>query len=90
MGRIKHWVRNLVNKSGSSFFLQKSDGRFFPDFICELLDGKILVVEYKGDYGWANARDDRDIGNLWAELSNGQCRFVMVRNREWGQIEAML
>lgn len=89
-GRIKHWVRNLVNKSGSSFFLQKSDGRFFPDFICELLDGKILVVEYKGDYGWANARDDRDIGNLWAELSNGQCRFVMVRNREWGQIEAML
>jgi type III restriction enzyme len=89
-GRIKHWVRNLANKPGCSFFLQKASGRFWPDFVCELPDGKILVVEYKGAQGWTDARDDRDIGGLWEELSNGQCRFVMVRDRQWQQIEEKL
>jgi type III restriction enzyme len=89
-GRIKFWVRNLVNKPGSSFFLQKADGRFWPDFVCELPDGKILVVEYKGAQGWTDAQDDRDIGGLWAELSGGRCRFVMVRDKKWRQIEDVL
>ncbi|HMN46568.1 MAG TPA: DEAD/DEAH box helicase family protein [Povalibacter sp.] len=89
-GRIKFWVRNLVNKPGCSFFLQKADGRFFPDFICRLPDSRILVVEYKGGQGWTDAQDDRDIGNLWAELSGAQCRFLMVRNKDWAQIEAKL
>lgn len=89
-GRLKFWVRNLVNKTGASFFLQKADGKFWPDFICELPDGKILVVEYKGAQGWTDAKDDRDIGDLWAELSDGKCRFVMARDRQWQQIEARL
>jgi len=89
-GRIKFWVRNLVNKAGSSFFLQKADGRFYPDFICVLPDETILIVEYKGGDRWEAAEDDRQIGDLWAELSGGKCRFVMVRNRQWGQIEAEL
>ena len=25
------------------------ENRFFPDFICELQDGRILVLEYKGE-----------------------------------------
>lgn len=89
-GQIKHWVRNLVNRGNGSFFLQKANGRFYPDFVCALNDGKILVVEYKGAQGWTDAQDDRDIGNLWAELSDGTCRFVMVRNRQWQQIEDAL
>ncbi|WP_374354085.1 DEAD/DEAH box helicase [Thermomonas sp.] len=89
-GRMKFWVRNLVNRGGGSFFLQKASGRFYPDFVCALNDGTILVVEYKGAHGWNNAEDDRQIGDLWAELSGGRCRFVMVRNRQWGQIEACL
>lgn len=89
-GRIRFWVRNLVNKPGSSFFLQKADGRFYPDFICVLPMGGILVVEYKGAQGWTDAQDDRDIGGLWEELSDGTCRFVMVRNRQWQDIEARL
>ena len=89
-GRVKYWVRNLVNKPGCAFFLQKADGRFWPDFLCELPDGKILVVEYKGERDWANAADDRAIGDLWAELSAGRCRFVMVRQRQWQQIEEKL
>lgn len=89
-GRIRHWVRNLVRKQGCSFFLQKATGRFYPDFVCELPDGTILVVEYKGAQGWTDAQDDRDIGGLWAELSDGRCRFVMVRDKRWELIESAL
>ena len=89
-GRIKYWVRNLVNKQGCAFFLQKATGRFWPDFVCELPGGKILVVEYKGAQGWTDAEDDRQIGGLWAELSDGRCRFVMARDRKWQQIEDAL
>lgn len=89
-GRIRFWVRNLVNRGGGSFFLQKANGRFYPDFVCQLNDGKILIVEYKGAQGWTDAQDDRDIGDLWAELSGGHCRFVMVRDKKWDWIEAKL
>lgn len=89
-GRIDFWVRNLVRREGASFFLQKADGRFYPDFLCRLPSGVILVVEYKGANGWEGAEDDRLIGGLWAELSDGQCRFVMVTDKQWGQIEAKL
>ena len=89
-GRIRHRVRNLVRKQGCSFFLQKATGRFYPDFVCELPDGTILVVEYKGAQGWTDAQDDRDIGDLWAELSDGRCRFVMVRDKRWELIESAL
>lgn len=89
-GRMQFWVRNLVRKEGCSFFLQKSDGRFYPDFLCKLNDGTILAVEYKGEQGWLAAQDDRDIGGLWAALSNERCRFVMVRNRQWETMESRL
>lgn len=89
-GHIRFWVRNLVRKPGASFFLQKADGRFYPDFVCLLPDGTILVVEYKGAQGWTDAQDDRDIGKLWAELSDGKCRFVMVRSGQWQQLEDAL
>ncbi len=94
-GRIQYWVRNLVRREGCSFFLQKADGRFYPDFLCSLSgneqgSGRILAVEYKGADRWAAAEDDRLIGNLWANLSDGRCRFVMVMSREWDRIAAML
>ena len=91
-GRIRFWVRNLVRREGSSFFLQKADGRFYPDFLCRLPDsgepGAILAVEYKGADRWTAAENDRLIGGLWAELSGGRCRFVMVKEKRWDWIEA--
>ena len=94
-GRIQFWVRNLVRREGSSFFLQKADGRFYPDFVCQLpgsgsATGSILVVEYKGADRWAAAEDDRLIGGLWAALSEGLCRFAMVKDKCWDGIEAQL
>ena len=89
-GRMQFWVRNLVRKEGCSFFLQKADGRFYPDFLCKLNDGSVLAVEYKGADRWESAKDDRDIGGLWDALSGGRCKFVMVRNRQWEMIEVKL
>ncbi|WIG54574.1 MAG: Type III restriction-modification enzyme helicase subunit [Rhodanobacteraceae bacterium] len=89
-GRMQFWVRNLVRKEGCSFFLQKADGRFYPDFLCKLNDGSVLAVEYKGSQGWTDAQEDRDIGGLWDALSGGRCKFVMVRRRQWETVEALL
>ena len=94
-GRIHFWVRNLVRREGCSFFLQKADGRFYPDFLCQLpatgdQAGGILAVEYKGANGWTDAEDDRLIGGLWAALSNQRCRFVMVTDKRWEAIEEQL
>ena len=89
-GKISFWVRNLVRKEGCSFFLQKADGRFYPDFLCQLPSGVILAVEYKGGDRWKNAEDDRLIGELWAARSGGRCRFVMLKDRRWEWIDECL
>lgn len=94
-GRIQFWVRNLVRREGSSFFLQKADGRFYPDFLCQLpgTNGKpraVLAVEYKGADRWTAVEDDRLIGGLWANLSEGRCQFVMVKDKRWDWVEPLL
>lgn len=80
---VEFWVRNLVRKNGAAFFLQTATGRFFPDFICKLNDGRVLVVEYKGADRWKAAEADRMVGQLWEELSGGRCAFVMVKEKKW-------
>jgi type III restriction enzyme len=50
----------------------------------------VLAVENKGADRWAAAADDRMIGGLWAELSGGRCRFVMVKDKNWNPIEELL
>ena len=94
-GRLDSWVRNLVRREGNSFFLQKADGRFYPDFLCKLparadKPATYLALEYKGADRWNAAEDDRLIGGLWANLSEGRCRFVMVKDRCWDGVEAVL
>ncbi len=88
-GKIDFWVRNLQRKP-CAFFLQTSTDRFYPDFVCKLRDGRILVVEYKGADRWKEAEEDRKLGELWAELSGGKCLFVMVKDKRWDWIETKL
>lgn len=62
------WVRNLP-KHPASFWLPRVQGRFYPDFIARLTDGRIFVVEYKGEH-LATAQDAREkdmLGRRWAE-----------------------
>lgn len=75
---VKHWVRNLERLPEFAFWLPTATDYFYPDFVAELNDGKLLVVEYKGE-GYATNDDSREkrlIGERWAQTT-GQ-RFVMV------------
>ncbi|PPD43803.1 MAG: restriction endonuclease subunit R [Methylobacter sp.] len=78
--QVKYWLRNLVRRDHASFWLPLAHARFYPDFVCELTDGRMLVVEYKGEAYASNddSAEKRAIGNLWAKTSNGQCLFAMV------------
>ena len=81
---LKHWVRNLANQHETSMWLQTSTDRFYPDFVAELNDGRILVVEYKGD-GWsdnADTREKRRLGELWQEKSGGKALFLIAEKRD--------
>ncbi len=82
---VKYWIRNLEQEP-FGFCLPTSKGRFFPDFIVELMDGRIAVIEYKG----AHLRNDpyeiekRKVGELWAANSGGKCVFRFVYLEDGG------
>lgn len=88
LSQVRRWVRNLERRPESSFWLQTSSDRFYPDFVAELADGRYLVVESKGEHLWSNedSREKRAVGELWADRSNGQCIFVMPRGPQWSAI----
>ena len=73
---VKYWIRNLVRKT-TSFRLQTSKDWFYPDFLCQLADGRVLAVEYKGEHLWTDAEEKRAVGSVWAPRSKGRCLFVM-------------
>jgi len=90
--KVKRWIRNLDGHAKFSFWLQTSTDKFYPDFVCELTNGKFLVVEYKGEHLWSNddSKEKKMIGEKWAELSNGKCLFIMPNGPDWNSILAKL
>ena len=78
---VKFWLRNLARKS-TSFRLQTSTDWFYPDFICQLNDGRSLVVEYKGEHLYADAEEKRAVGAVWESRSAGKCLFVMPEGND--------
>ena len=80
-------MRNLVRKF-SSFRLQTSTDWFYPDFICQLADGRVLAVEYKGKdrYTAEDAEEKRAVGAVWASRSGGRCLFVMPTDGDFSAI----
>lgn len=84
---VKYWVRNVERKT-TSFSLQTSTDRFYPDFICKLEDGRILVVEYKNSRDWDLPDNDekRKLGALWELRSNGKGLFIMPCGRDFEEI----
>lgn len=85
---VRYWVRNLDHPPESNFPLQTSTDRFYPDFVAMLHDGRILVVESKGEHLWSNddSKEKRAVGELWADRSKGACVFVMPKGPAWGAI----
>jgi type III restriction enzyme len=86
-GKITEEVRNLARKS-SSFRLQTSKDWFYPDFICQLVDGRVLAVEYKGQhlFDGNDAGEKRAVGEVWAQRSGGRCLFAMPTTGEFSTI----
>jgi len=82
---VKFWVRNLARKS-TSFHLQTSTDWFYPDFICQLNDGRALVVEYKGEHLYAEAEEKRAVGAVWESRSASKCLFVMPEGKDLEKI----
>jgi len=76
--QVQFWVRNLPRKP-TSFRLQTSTDWFYPDFLCQLADGRVLAVEYKGKhlYDGVDAEEKRVVGSVWASRSGGRCLFEM-------------
>ncbi len=77
---LKHWVRNIERQPQFSFWLPTATDYFYPDFVAELNDGRLLVVEYKGDAYATNddSREKRAVGAAWARASGGKALFLMA------------
>ena len=78
--QIKHWVRNIAQQERCSFWLPTATDYFYPDFVCELTDGRVLAVEYKGEPYKTNddSREKIQIGEQWEKTSGGRCLFLMA------------
>ena len=89
---VKRWVRNLTHESAGGFSLPLSPGRFFPDFIAELLDGRVVIIEYKGGHLAQRPEElhKEAVGTLWEARSSGRCAFVRVVDRDWPKLEEAL
>jgi type III restriction enzyme len=89
--RVKAWVRN-TSKQPHSFWLQTSSDKFYPDFVALLDDGRILVVEYKGEPYFTNddSKEKREVADLWADRSGGKCLFLMIEKEEFARIDGAI
>jgi type III restriction enzyme len=85
---VKRWVRNLDREPAGGFCLPLSPGRFFPDFVAELADGRIALIEHKGGHLAHDPHEllKKSVGDLWAKLSGGKAVFAWVVDREWSAL----
>lgn len=90
--QVRHWVRNLPRFPEFSFWLPTASDRFYPDFVAELEDGRLLVVEYKGEPYKTNddSHEKRVIGEYWAQLSGNVFLMAVARENGRGVREQLL
>ena len=82
---VKFWLRN-VSQHAKSFWLPTVSDRFYPDFVAQLEDGRIFVVEYKGEHiaESSDTQEKRTVGALWERRSNGRAIFLVVEKERDG------
>lgn len=85
------WVRNLP-KHPASFWLPRVEGRYYPDFVARLVDGRLFVVEYKGDHlaTASKARETDLLGKLWARRTGNVYLTVRKVHHGLGPQDQML
>lgn len=69
-----------------SFWLPTGTDYFYPDFVAELTDGRVLAVEYKGEPYKTNddSKEKRQVGEQWERASGGRCLFLFASADEAG------
>lgn len=86
--KVEFWLRNVA-KHVNSFRLPLASGFFYPDFVAKLKDGRIFVVEYKGQHLAGSGNDDtnerRVVGTLWEKASGGKGLFAMIEKEVAGR-----
>lgn len=79
---VATWVRNLDPALGGnprvSWWLQLANGRFYPDMVAMLVDGRCVVIEYKGEHldDGLDADEKRAIGKKWAAETGGLFEWI--------------
>jgi hypothetical protein len=66
------------------FRLLTAADKFYPDFVAKRKDGRILVVEYKGDDCISNddSKEKKSVGALWEERCHDKAAlFWMAAKR---------
>ena len=74
--KVRQWVRNL-DTAPCGFALPTSRGRFFADFVAELADGRVALLEFKGAHLVSDPYEieKSQVGALWARTSGGRAVF---------------
>lgn len=88
---VRYWVRN-VDRTAWSYSLPTSTDLFYPDFVAELVDGRKLIIEYKGADRTDNAdsREKRNIGTRLQEVSGGSVLFLWAEGAGSGNVTRQL
>jgi len=82
--QVEFWVRNLERRDSCAFSLPVSTGRFYPDFIAKLKDGRTMVIEYKGEHlvSMESEKEKAEVGKLWERKSNGKALFLFAVKKD--------
>lgn len=85
--QVESWIRNLVNRDHGSFWLPLAHGKFYPDFIVKLTDGRMLVIEYKGEHlaDGSDTANKKAVGELWAKHGGDSSLFLMALRESEGR-----
>jgi type III restriction enzyme len=72
------------------YWLPTATDRFYPEFVDELQDGRVVVIEYKSADRSDNAdsRQKRNIGNRVAEVSDGRVLFWWAQDASSGNLSS--
>lgn len=83
---LKHWLRNVANHP-NSFRLPLAQGWTYPDFVAEMDDGRIFVVEYKGAHllNDPETKEKKLIGELWEKAMKGKGLYIMAVKDDAGR-----
>ena len=84
--QVRYWIRNVA-RDRESFWLPTGTDKFYPDFVARLVDGRLLVVEYKGAHiaEGSDTAEKKTIGKLWQRKSGGQGLFILVEKEVSGK-----